>query len=189
MPSRDWRSLSEQVVSTWGRNPWFHDQLWPENRDRILWMLSRLEKGFEGGEIQQVLDIGCYPGLVSRILAKAGIDVIAFDSEEAFVDIGETLTEAGIAHRSASLNDLDTLPDIGSNTIDGIVFGEVFEHLLHHPLGVLNGFYRVLKPGGVMVLTTPNPSTVMNVVRLLLDRPLLRGGAEFSRLPKWDGTS
>jgi SAM-dependent methyltransferase len=51
--------------------------------------------------------------------------------------------------------------------------GQVFEHVLEHPIRLLSEITRVLTPGGILVLTTPNPSTAINAVRVMLDRRTL----------------
>ena len=101
-------------------------------------------------------------------------------------DIGESLRAAGVEGKPVSLNEAEVLPGVKTGSVDGILFGEVFEHLLNCPYGVLKEFKRVLKVGGVMVLTTPNPSTLMNLWRLAVDRPLMRGGKEFATMPKYE---
>ena len=52
--------------------------------------------------------------------------------------------------------------------MDVVVLGEVFEHILNHPAGLLQAVFRILRPGGTVILTTPNPSTLINAVRLLV---------------------
>lgn len=55
---------------------------------------------------------------------------------------------------------------------DLILFCEVLEHLTHHPLGAINELHRVLRPGGTLILTTPNVARFDNVVALLEGRNL-----------------
>jgi SAM-dependent methyltransferase len=42
------------------------------------------------------------------------------------------------------------------NSFEVVVCMEVIEHLLHDPMAMLVEIHRVLKPGGALVLTTPN---------------------------------
>ncbi len=44
-----------------------------------------------------------------------------------------------------------------------------------------------MKPGGLHLLTTPDPSNIMNAVGVLLDRSTLWGTDKFASLPKMDG--
>lgn len=54
------------------------------------------------------------------------------------------------------------------NTFDMILFNEVFEHLRINPIHTLNEVYRVLKPGGKLLLTTPNLTSFKGWYSLLL---------------------
>ncbi|MBI3410533.1 MAG: methyltransferase domain-containing protein [Planctomycetes bacterium] len=50
---------------------------------------------------------------------------------------------------------------------DVVLFCEILEHLLENPLQPLLEIGRVLKPGGVLILTTPNVARLENIARLL----------------------
>jgi len=54
-----------------------------------------------------------------------------------------------------------------SASFDMVLFCEIIEHLLMDPAGVLREIRRVLKPGGHLILTTPNVARLENVARLL----------------------
>jgi SAM-dependent methyltransferase len=55
---------------------------------------------------------------------------------------------------------------------DGVIYGEILEHLVRDPLAALAEIHRVLKPDGWLVLTTPNAARRQNVMRLLRGRNL-----------------
>lgn len=50
---------------------------------------------------------------------------------------------------------------------DVVLFCEIIEHLLMDPVRVLRQIKRILKPNGVLVLTTPNVSRLENVTRMV----------------------
>jgi SAM-dependent methyltransferase len=52
-------------------------------------------------------------------------------------------------------------------TFDVVLFCEILEHLQLDPVGVLREINRVLKPGGHLVLTTPNVARLENVAKLI----------------------
>ena len=50
---------------------------------------------------------------------------------------------------------------------DIVIFAEIIEHLLNDPCKVLQEIKRVLKPGGTIIVTTPNVARLENVARLI----------------------
>jgi SAM-dependent methyltransferase len=54
--------------------------------------------------------------------------------------------------------------------MDVIVFGEVLEHMTNDPMHAMREISRVLKPGGLLVLTTPNAARIENVIALVEGR-------------------
>ncbi|MGH2608236.1 MAG: class I SAM-dependent methyltransferase [Tepidiformaceae bacterium] len=52
------------------------------------------------------------------------------------------------------------------NTFDLVIWSEVIEHLTQNPVHTLGEVHRVLKPGGCVVISTPNSSRADNVIAL-----------------------
>ena len=53
-------------------------------------------------------------------------------------------------------------------SFDAILFTEVLEHVgIRHPLGIISDMRRTLKPGGVLIFSTPNVCNISNVYALL----------------------
>lgn len=50
---------------------------------------------------------------------------------------------------------------------DVVLFCEILEHLFMDPIAVLKEIKRVLKPGGVLILTTPNATRLENVAKMM----------------------
>lgn len=50
---------------------------------------------------------------------------------------------------------------------DVVLFCEIIEHLLNDPVAALLEIKRVLRPGGLLIITTPNVGRLENVARLI----------------------
>jgi ubiquinone/menaquinone biosynthesis C-methylase UbiE len=129
---------------------------------------SRLRKALEmldGEPRGRALDLAAGSGLAAEELARRGWEMSALDISEELV---EQIRGRGI--RDVRVHDLAA----GSLPFDGGAFravfaGEIIEHLVDTQR-FLTEIRRVLEPGGVLVLTTPNLASFENRVRLLLGR-------------------
>ena len=93
------------------------------------------------GKGKKALDVGCRDGFWTEKLKSKGYQVVA-------IDIGPQYAEA------LTVDANQTLP-FADSEFDLIWCAEVMEHLAN-PAFTISEFKRVLKPGGSMVMTTPN---------------------------------
>lgn len=98
----------------------------------------------------RAIDLGAGQGAVSQALKDRGFDVMAADANTA------QFRAAGIDCIGLDLNKPTPFPD---GTFDLVMAIEVIEHL-EAPRAFLREIFRLLKPGGLAVLTTPNISSV-----------------------------
>ncbi|HEV8306496.1 MAG TPA: class I SAM-dependent methyltransferase [Methylomirabilota bacterium] len=112
----------------------------------------------------RLLDIGCAAGELAELLQTLGWQAEGVDREPALV---ERARGRGIAVRRADF-ERDPLP-WDSATFDAAVAGEVIEHVIDTD-HLLHEAARVLRPNGVLIVTTPNLASLENRVRLLLGR-------------------
>lgn len=94
-----------------------------------------------------VLDVGAGDGLISHLLRNKGLSVLAIDDDP---DAVLCASQMGEIVKWKSVYDLD--PDNG--TFDSVFMGDVLEHL-EHPILALTKVKAVLKPGGLLFITTP----------------------------------
>jgi len=111
-------------------------------------------------EETRVLDAGCGSGAVAIELARQGVrrvDAVDF-----------SVTALKCARRDASrfdvadkinfiLSPVENIIDVSDNTYDLIIAADVIEHLADHDL-FSKEMLRVCKPGGILVVETPNTS-------------------------------
>jgi SAM-dependent methyltransferase len=107
-----------------------------------------------------VADLGAGDGQVSTWLAERGLRPVACDI---VADARRTAHRRGLL--ALGLDVGRTLP-FRSASLDGILAGEIVEHV-YDPALLLRECARVLRPGGMVVLTTPNLATAQDRLRFL----------------------
>ncbi len=97
---------------------------------------------------QNLLDIGCGNGSFLSSAHEAGWVVTGIDPDPQAV---ATAKELGFDVRLGSIDLLDGV----SSRFDVITLSHVIEHV-HEPKKVIQAVHRLLKPGGVLYIDTPN---------------------------------
>ncbi len=100
----------------------------------------------------RVLDLGCAQGNVALLLAEAGRETWAVDLRPEFLEYAGCKYERGKFVRCAA--NAERLP-LASEAFELVVWGEMIEHVAY-PEKVLGEIRRVLRPGGHLLLSTPN---------------------------------
>ena len=110
-----------------------------------------------------MLDLGCGPGVKALTFALAGAHVTGVDAREsAIAHARENMRQIRLKHDHKHLdaqffqqNIEHGLSRIETASVDIVLFIEVIEHLEQYGR-VLTDIQRVLKPGGHVIITTPN---------------------------------
>jgi 2-polyprenyl-6-hydroxyphenyl methylase/3-demethylubiquinone-9 3-methyltransferase len=109
----------------------------------------------------KVLDIGCAQATAAILLAERGYDVTAVDADPHCLEYARRRYEFGkcrfVCVDAVRAEGLDVL----GTGFDGVILGEVLEHV-PRPRKLLQNCLRVLQPGGVLVITTPNGESPHN---------------------------
>jgi 2-polyprenyl-3-methyl-5-hydroxy-6-metoxy-1,4-benzoquinol methylase len=121
-----------------------------------------------------LVELGAAPGDQSVELARAGYRVTAVDLGMAeWSDRPQGAMQASLAKAGVELVvwDLEQTPyPLADETFDVVVMTEVLEHLRDYPARSLEEARRILRPGGILILTTPNAAYVKKRFELLLGR-------------------
>jgi SAM-dependent methyltransferase len=72
-----------------------------------------------------------------------------------------------VTRQSLMFNVEEDLFPFDDDSFDAVLFCEMLEHLLMDPMTALRQIHRVLKPEGILVLTTPNVNRLDNVLAMV----------------------
>lgn len=121
------------------------------HRQRTLPMLSLLEQYRQHNTL---LEVGCAAGFFLKVATEENWQVTGVEIMEPAVTYA---TESlGLNVRSGTLEEAD----LTDASFDAIVMIETVEHLLD-PAGTLSEAYRLLRPGGALLLAVPNQNSIM----------------------------
>lgn len=153
-----WRHYNERVPTIeeefeiWGP---YHQHRHEMRYDLVA---AAARKGLPGGST--LLDLGCGSALVADRLTDLNFTYIGMDFGGPHIKYAKDKysTRTGTMATGFVRGDGEHLP-FDDGTFDVVVMSEVIEHLLRPELAVWQ-IARVLKPGGIFVMTTNNASEV-----------------------------
>ena len=120
-----------------------------------------------------ILDVGCNTGRGGKVLKILNNNFIIYGID----CLEERLEQAKRIYDVVLKCDTTALP-LKDRTVDCTLAGEFIEHLLYEDaVTTLNEFYRILRPGGQIFLTTPNPG----YLKLKVTGASILGGAHLSQ--------
>jgi 2-polyprenyl-6-hydroxyphenyl methylase/3-demethylubiquinone-9 3-methyltransferase len=99
----------------------------------------------------EVLDLGCGNGSFSVLMASYGLNVTGLDHSSSGIQIA---SKQHLNVRFAQHDITQPLPTSYHGKFDAVVSTEVIEHLLL-PRRLMENALSALKPGGLLILTTP----------------------------------
>ena len=114
----------------------------------------------------RLIDIGCYVGKFLRYMTNVHpkLDVTGIDSYEDNVRIARLLYPNWKDRFSnGSVYSLK----FGSESFDCVCFMEVLEHI-DRPIDAIREINRIIKPGGYLVLSTPNAASLRHVRKSII---------------------
>jgi methionine biosynthesis protein MetW len=112
---------------------------------------------------ETLLDIGCGRGTLGAMILAQRPNMRIYGTELTPASIEEA-TQVGITIVTKDVTTGISLPD---ESVDVVVMGEIIEHLVD-PDAVVDEVHRVLRPGGQLIVTTPNIASWTNRLVLAL---------------------
>jgi len=141
-------------------------------RNKKNHLLEKIVDIFTSVKRGRVLDLGCGDGDYAKRLKDLGFEVVASDIDS------KRFKYHNLIKFEAS--NLDKPLPFTENSFDYVLLLEVIEHL-YNPNFVIEQISKVLKPGGSIIISTPNILNLGSRMRFLFE-----GGFDFFREPILD---
>ena len=153
----------------------FYDNMWNRESD-ISWgyeqrrIHSTIFKFLKKIEADIVIEVGCGQGDLTVEILKRYKKVMAFDIS--FIGVKKAIKRVN-SNCNFFICDA-TKSALGANVCEIVISSEVLEHIIDQKK-CLEEIYRVIKPNGYLLLSTPNPGgihqNIKKVVYKLLQKP------------------
>lgn len=137
-------------------------RFWHQKRMDVSLRESRINPGMK------VLDIGCGSGVFADRMAAIGAEVTAVDANPRAVAFAQqTYRRPNLCFMLA----LDNQIDFPASSFDRITLLEVLEHMPRlQGLELLSSCVRLLRPGGLLTVSTPNAASLWRPLEWTIDR-------------------
>ncbi len=129
----------------------------------------------------EIIDLGAGEGVLSQLLARKAKSVICIDNSPSMVEIGTSLAkEHGFTNLSYQLGDIEDVP-LADKSADLVLLSQALHHA-NKPETAIAEAFRLLRPGGRLVILDLNQHTFEKARELYADRWL---GFSPNRLYHW----
>jgi len=139
--------------------------------------LRLVQEHYSSGEI---LEVGSVPLHLTYCLKKMGYPIIGLDlnpdrMKEFIKKFDLNIVKCDVEQQQIPFED---------NRFSLVLFNDIVEHLRINPIHALKEVNRILKPSGVLILTTSNMYYILTVLRFLAGRGINNPYKEFDKLNK-----
>ena len=177
--------LDETINGEFGTNPVILLDLWDAGgestyidslRSHYEKILLDFNELFPGNKTDtRVLEISAFLGVADIALARMDFEVHTYDIPE----FQENPRLKALYHKYNIHPSTGYVKDIGKNGLpyadnyfDAIILSEVIEHLNFNPFPVFQEINRILKPEGILYITSPNQAGLVNRIKMIFGRSI-----------------
>jgi ArsR family transcriptional regulator len=98
-----------------------------------------------------IADLGAGEGLISQLLARNAKQVWCIDNSPRMVEVGTELAKTNdLTNLTYKLGDIEQVP-LGDESVDLAILSQALHHA-RHPQKAVDEAYRILRPGGQLVI-------------------------------------
>lgn len=127
------------------------------------WMISHVEPILARHHVKTLFEIGCGNGSVANRMQHNGFSVTAMDPSESGIELARK-SSSGARFHVDTVEGLSSDNDYGVH--DCVLSLEVIEHC-YSPKAFMSAVDHVLRPGGVLILSTPYHGYLKNLILAL----------------------
>ncbi|PIP58845.1 MAG: transcriptional regulator [Verrucomicrobia bacterium CG_4_10_14_3_um_filter_43_23] len=114
-------------------------------------------------------DLGSGEGVIAHLLAKKAKHVYCVDSSPKMVQVGSDIAKKHeLVNLTYQLGDIESVP-LSDNSIDVAILSQALHHA-SRPQGAINEAYRILKPGGRLLVLDLKEHKFLKAKELYADR-------------------
>lgn len=155
--------LSEEIVKNYFRREGTVVKWWNPTKDDYAYLFSHqvdmIKKWLENANIKNCLEVSCGKGRVTKELSSFFEDYIATDISDEMLSIAQQNCQ-NATYRNEDAENLS----IESESKDCVICLEALVHY-PNPQKAIKEFYRVLKPGGALILDADNKYSLRRLVK------------------------
>lgn len=146
----------------------------------------------------KVLDFPCGSGYASRLLAEYGVLYEGRDYDSVTIEYARQVYWPSFLNDNRNLNDIFRINDLRASdldegTYDIIACIEGIEHIEQkHQKIAIEAFYKALKPGGVLIMSSPESALVdfhLDPIDKIEKEEHVSGPSQTNKYHKWELTS
>ncbi len=148
--------------------------------ERLIFSAHYIENSCQKSDA--IVDIGSFPYFIPAYLSLKGFQNICT------IEIprsDEFPTDPSWKFQSLKCDIEESLLPLKDGSVDVIIMLEVFEHLYRRPNQAFREFRRVLRPGGKIIISTPNGARIGTYAKILLRRqfglPIFKFSQDYER--------
>jgi len=99
----------------------------------------------------EVADLGAGEGMISQLLARRAARVWCIDNSRRMVEVGtELVKKNGLANLTYKLGDIEAVP-LKNQSVDLAILSQALHHA-QHPQTAVSEAFRILRPGGQLIV-------------------------------------
>lgn len=115
-----------------------------------------------------IADLGAGEGLVSQLLARRAKQVWCIDNSPRMVEVGTELAQKnGLGNLTYKLGDIEQVP-LPDKSVDLAILSQALHHA-QHPQAAVDEAYRILRPGGQLLVLDLNEHSFEKARELYAD--------------------